>query len=659
MEKYKCVAYCRVSKHSSRKIYDKDGNEIKRVDSKEPSIEEQVKAIKAFVALHSDRFELVAEPFFEVKSGASSRTRTQFKEVQKWITDGIKGCNTLLVYMKDRIARNYQDYLNTLWTIKSQGGYIFSIEASTTDEPLCVTHNDNDDSNDAFSGIQNILIDTFDAYAYQAYLDRLSKASVARNERRILENGGKYIAGFPKYGYNYVKKTDDVPEHYEINENEAKVIRLIFDWYVDFDWGCEKIAKELNKQGYQYRRNFKDKDNLQVFTKDSVRQVLLFEGYATGNCKFFATENILRRKPINNKLHEKFDKKYKRIADIPEDELNEFLEKNVTTPRDYVVANVYPIIISPEIYERYKKMKAGRHQVGKNPNEPNNTGWLNGIVYCECGEKLVCQGARKVYQTKKLPDGTTSKSWYTNAYKCVVNKRNQSKIHWGEKCPHGDRSISYHVDEVVLSYLKMILSNGQFKRFCAEGARNYFDKENTSENIDDRLKNLKKRYNDLANELKALNMSYVQGVYSNPVDSGMLSEKEYQEEKERINQDIKAIASSITDLNYQKQSAKDNEKTISDYEKDIDDWVENDPSGLIHTFINRAQIVKKEDYLIFLYMNFIPKEYNPIILKWSGFKSDINNYKVLVNNRLSEDLDIAVDKSVDYNITTEIRKKEE
>jgi DNA invertase Pin-like site-specific DNA recombinase len=113
--KFKCVAYCRVSKSSARPIETQSNDKL----TKEPSIQEQIDAIKAFVKLHSDENELVHEPFAEVKSGSSSRNRAQFKEAKRYLDGGISGCNTLLVYMKDRIAGNHKDYINTLWGIES------------------------------------------------------------------------------------------------------------------------------------------------------------------------------------------------------------------------------------------------------------------------------------------------------------------------------------------------------------------------------------------------------------------------------------------------------------------------------------------------------------------------------------------------------------
>ena len=537
--KFKCVAYCRVSKKSSRKRYDKDGNEIIATTNNEPSIENQIDAIKTFVNLHDD-FELVAEPFYEVKSGASSRNRTAFQEALRWLREGVHGCNAMVVYMKDRIARNYQDYISTLWMVKSQGGYIFSIESSPSDDPVCVTHNLDDDNGS--DSLLSIIQDTFDAYAYQAYLDSLSKRSVGRNEKRILGDNRIYLSGFARFGYRYVKGTKDVKEHYEIVEKEAEIVKLIFRLYVEEGYGYNRIAKYLNNKGLTYRRNLRGKEVQQKFTLSTVGSVLQFAGYATGEATFFATENILRRKPIANKLHEKFDKKYKRIADIPHKELEEFLQKNAPDYRDKTVPNVYPIIIDEETYKKYLEISSTRESFAKTPNDPNDSGWLSGILYCECGAKMYGHGRRIcVHQRPARKNGDASPDTYLNVYECSARKSYERlKKNDAKPCTSPTRTISYHLDEVVLHFVKIILQSGEFKKYCALGAQKRYIKTDTNlPSLDARLDNLKKEYKKQSDELKALNLSYAQGAFDNPSGLGLPTEKDYTKQVNAIKREMK------------------------------------------------------------------------------------------------------------------------
>ena len=69
---------------------------------------------------------------------------------------------------------------------------------------------------------------------------------------------GKYIAGQAPYGYRKEKIKADKGYTLEIFEEEAKIVRQIFDWYVNGELeedgsmrqlGCQLIAKKLNAMG--------------------------------------------------------------------------------------------------------------------------------------------------------------------------------------------------------------------------------------------------------------------------------------------------------------------------------------------------------------------------------------------------------------------------
>jgi site-specific DNA recombinase len=62
--------------------------------------------------------------------------------------------------------------------------------------------------------------------------------------RKVKE--GHILVSEPLYGYRYILKQERVHGYYEVNEDEARVVRMIFDW-VDRDgpdaaWNCQKIA---------------------------------------------------------------------------------------------------------------------------------------------------------------------------------------------------------------------------------------------------------------------------------------------------------------------------------------------------------------------------------------------------------------------------------
>ena len=69
----------------------------------------------------------------------------------------------------------------------------------------------------------------------QGLIAEYEKAKILERTRRgrIHKAKEKGIVGsVPPYGYNYVKKSREREGYYEINKDEARVVRLIFDLYL-------------------------------------------------------------------------------------------------------------------------------------------------------------------------------------------------------------------------------------------------------------------------------------------------------------------------------------------------------------------------------------------------------------------------------------------
>ena len=74
---------------------------------------------------------------------------------------------------------------------------------------------------------------------------------------QIVEDGG-FKGGLAPYGYDLVKSGQYNKKKHElytlaVNEDEAAVVRIIFDKYVNEGFGAQRIATYLNNQGYRAR----------------------------------------------------------------------------------------------------------------------------------------------------------------------------------------------------------------------------------------------------------------------------------------------------------------------------------------------------------------------------------------------------------------------
>lgn len=90
-----------------------------------------------------------------------------------------------------------------------------------------------------------------------------------RTKKDNAEKGMKIINKC-RYGYSV-----DKDNYFQVNEEEAKVIRNIFEMYLSNEYSCEDIAKELNEKGIVYTSSKDGK-----FTRKEVNRILTFEPYS-------------------------------------------------------------------------------------------------------------------------------------------------------------------------------------------------------------------------------------------------------------------------------------------------------------------------------------------------------------------------------------------
>ena len=89
----------------------------------------------------------------------------------------------------------------------------------------------------------------------------LSAAFLCRKARE-----GKWNGGFAPYGYKLVEG------YLEIAEDEAEVIRIIYDKYVNTTMGATAVAAYLNEHGYEKKK--RQNNTLDMFSAHFIKSVL-------------------------------------------------------------------------------------------------------------------------------------------------------------------------------------------------------------------------------------------------------------------------------------------------------------------------------------------------------------------------------------------------
>lgn len=202
----KCVLYSRVSTEMQVDGY---------------SLEGQVTCMKNF----ADREGMTVVSNYEDagKSGKAIDGRPAFQKMLVDIQSGLQ-VDYILVYKLSRFGRNAADILNSLALVQTYDVNLVSVEEGI-------------DSSQA-SG--KLLISVLSAVSE---IERENILEQTMNGRREKARQGLWNGGPAPYGYNLKGNT------LEINEEEAEVIRLIFDKFANSSLGYGGVAKYLNLQG--------------------------------------------------------------------------------------------------------------------------------------------------------------------------------------------------------------------------------------------------------------------------------------------------------------------------------------------------------------------------------------------------------------------------
>ena len=218
----KAVGYCRYSSSNQR----------------EESIEAQIRAIEQYCKTKG--IELIRFYKDEAISGTSIKDRESFLEM---ISDSKTGeFELVIVHKYDRFARNRYDHAIFERKLNGNNVLLISVLEELNDSPESII-------------LKSVLTGMNEYYSLN--LSREVKKGKKENALKGVHNGG-----LPPLGYNL-----DENKKYIVNQEEAKIVRLIFSLaYQGLTYA--DIANTLNEQGYKNKSGSN-------FKKTSIRDTLL------------------------------------------------------------------------------------------------------------------------------------------------------------------------------------------------------------------------------------------------------------------------------------------------------------------------------------------------------------------------------------------------
>lgn len=339
-----------------------------------------------------------------------------------------KKFNLVVVYRMDRFFRNLRLLLNTVGELKDLG-----IEFKSVTEPF-----------DTSTPTGRAMF--ANAGVFAEWMREIGLES--RNEGMIKAvKQGKWVgSGLPPFGYDF----DPTSQKLKINVEEAKIVKMIFEWLVYEELTLYKIQKRLNE--------------MKVLTKfDRVGRVK--KSKSKGWWQLPTIHRMLQGEIYTGNYHWRRYYRSNRSRS----------KENLRPEEDWILVKV-PAVISKELFEKAQERL-------KNNRKFSSKKTKRAYVF---QYKLVCGlDGRKYIASHNAP----RKPYHEEVryYMCPSRAKNLSPVKCSAPCISESRILP-----VVWDNLKTLLSQpeitfNKFKKYC--------DQEGKEINVQEKLAHIEKRSN--------------------------------------------------------------------------------------------------------------------------------------------------------------------
>jgi len=358
--------------------------------AKEGTIDSQIEALRDYAKSHELT---IVHEFIDNGYSGSELNRPGLDQLRDAIQEG--QVEAVLILSPDRLSRKQAHQIILLEEFKKRNAQILFTNLSNKDSP----------EDQLMLQIQGAVSE----YERSKILDRMRRGT----KHSVLK--GQVLGNFAPYGYRFVRKSASAPAHWEVNPDEAEIIKVIFDCYVRKGYKGTRIAKLLQEEGIQTRAG------ITRWEPSVIYAILRSETYI-GTAYMFKHKAAEPRK--NPKL-----KTYRRYKNS---------SMRARPREDWISIPVTPII-NLQVWQRAQELlKQNAHQSRR--NNIKNQYLLRGLVLCG-----LCGSFASGYVSHK------------HTYYSCVAKRNKNVA----SKPHDETIAADHrfLDERVWNGLTELLSD--------------------------------------------------------------------------------------------------------------------------------------------------------------------------------------------------------
>lgn len=473
---------------------------------------------------------VVGEYSDEGKSGKNVEGRPEFNRMIFDIENGKDNVDYVIVFKLSRFGRNAADVLYYLQRMQDYGTELNCVE----------------DGIDSSKEAGKLMISVLSAVAE---IERENILVQTMEGRKQKAREGKWNGGFAPYGYSLHDGK------LVIAEDEAEVIRVIFDKYIHTTMGVNKIADYLNLQGFKKKK--RQNNTLDSFTSNFIKGVL-------DNPVYCGKLSYGRRKSV------KVDGERNRYHVVKND--------------DYIlVEGIHEAIVSEEDWQlaHQKRLKNGIRQIKTHSLDHEHI--LSGIIKCPiCGVGMYGNVNRK-----KKGDGTYYRDYFYYACK-------HRKLVDGKKCWYRKQWGEDIVNAAVAELISKLVQNEKFEKAIKDKIASSID----TESLDKELKGLIKEYRKkesaidrLGNEIDSLDPYDKQ--YSRKYDDKQNRLSKLYNDIAAIEEQMEVVQTRIDSIMQQKISSESVYKILLCFDKLYDKFTDIQKKEFMKSFIDEIQIYEE------------------------------------------------------------------
>lgn len=283
-----------------------------------------------------------------------------------------------------------------------------------------------------FISLHDVQADTPEARVLQSMqgvfheYERIKIIERMRRGKLYKARNGVIINGSPLYGYKFVRVDPKEPLICTVDEDEAKAVKLIWNWFGNDKLSISQIQKKLYDYGIKPKKRMSD-----FWTKGPIVRILKCDTYVTGNAYYNKSESVVTKHPQK-------ESKYKKIKKG---------SRKARPREDWIAFQVPQLIKDYSLYEKIQKIFDFNQKYAGKLRKYDYL--LSGLVYCECGNR-------------RSGDGSSKYGHFY--YRCIDRLRSHP---YPARCTSGGVNASV-LDNMVWFELKKKLSDYSIMRKYAE-----------------------------------------------------------------------------------------------------------------------------------------------------------------------------------------------